>query len=157
MTAELFGSLALTGIGHGTDRAVMLGLAGYEPDTVDPLAADALVERAATDHRLRLPSDDEIAFDPATDIVFRRGTSLPDHPNGMRFTAVDARGDVVSRADYYSIGGGAIAGADIAVPPVTHVPPHPFSSAAELLAIGRAHDLALWEIVLANECSSTLR
>ena len=149
--AELFGSLALTGIGHGTDRAVMLGLAGFEPDTVDAAEAETLVARARTDRLLLLRSGVTLAFDPAADIVFARGTWLPVHPNGMRFTAFDAEGAIVLSGEYYSIGGGAIQGDGVEPAPDDVALPHPFSSAAELLATGRTCDLAWWEIVLANE------
>ena len=151
MRAELFGSLALTGIGHATDRAVMLGLAGYEPDSVDADEADALVATAGAEHLLRIRGGAALAFDPATDIVFQRGEWLPVHPNGMRFTAFDTAGAIVYGAEYYSIGGGAIQGAGVDVHTESAEIPYPFASAAELLATARRGDLALWEIVLANE------
>ncbi|MDT8267535.1 serine dehydratase beta chain, partial [Roseomonas sp. DSM 102946] len=85
--AELFGSLALTGRGHATDTAVLIGLTGAQPDTIDPDEAAERVRRLRATHRLPLPDGREIAFDPAQDLVFHMRESLPRHPNGLRFTA----------------------------------------------------------------------
>jgi L-serine dehydratase len=153
LRVELFGSLALTGIGHGTDRAVLLGLAGNAPETVDPDASEALLASVSASRTLRFANGHEIAFDPAADIVFQRGTSLPQHPNGMRFSALDATGNVLSSAEYFSIGGGAIEGNGIVPDRSTTDLPLLFDSAAELLALANARGLAFWEVVLANECA----
>jgi L-serine dehydratase len=150
---DLFGSLALTGRGHGTDRAVILGLAGYAPDTVSQHVIEALPNAVAADCTLCLPEGIDIAFDPATDIVFNKGLTLPQHPNGMRFTAFDPNGDVVHRAEYLSIGGGAVEGEGFASLRGGEDVPFPFASAAELLALADAESLAIWEVVKANECA----
>ena len=109
VSCELFGSLALTGKGHGTDKAVVLGLAGWLPETVDPSSADEIV--ASIRHQLHLPLGDRriIAFDPGSDVHFRYGEFLPEHPNALRLIATySGRGDDFEQT-YFSIGGGAIA------------------------------------------------
>ena len=108
VTGELFGSLALTGIGHGTDRAVVLGLLGEQPDRVDPDAIPALIDTVRTDGRLALGGRHPIAFDEAADLLLLRRQSLPGHPNGMRFTAFDNAGAPLDIRIYYSIGGGFV-------------------------------------------------
>jgi L-serine dehydratase len=154
---DLFGSLALTGRGHGTDRAVLLGLAGYAPDTVEQHVIAALPDAVAVDRTLLLPCGAAIAFDPATDIVFNRGTSLPYHPNGLRFSAFDRSGDVLHSAEYFSIGGGAVEGEGFESLRRSEDIPYPFTSAEELLAIADAAGLKLWEVVQANECAFVSR
>jgi L-serine dehydratase len=148
---ELYGSLSLTGKGHGTDGAVILGLAGETPEGVDPDAVPALVERIRTEKRLPLAGGEEMPFCEAEDLVFHK-SFLPSHPNGMAFTAMLTDGSRIVRR-YYSIGGGAIrmegeqpvrANVDI---------PYPFGSAAELLAIGDATGLSIADIVRANEAA----
>jgi L-serine dehydratase len=147
---DLFGSLALTGRGHATDRAVVLGLAGYAPATVPVDLITAVPDAVAASGRLRLSSGDEIAFDPARDIVFHHDASLPRHPNGMRFTAfID--GEPVAEAEYASIGGGAVEGPGFISASDAAEIPYPFVSAADLLAIADANGLAIWELVRANE------
>jgi L-serine dehydratase len=150
---DLFGSLALTGRGHGTDRAVVLGLAGYAPDTVEQRVIGAFPDTVATDRTLRLPAGIDIAFDPATDIVFNKGTTLPQHPNGLRFTAFDRGGAVLHSAEYFSIGGGAVEGEGFESLRRSEDVPYAFTSAAELLALAGADGLAIWEVVKANECA----
>jgi len=150
---ELYGSLAATGRGHGTDRAVLLGLEGEQPETVDPDRADGAVGRIAARRRLRLLGRDEIRFTPATDLVLDARTTLPRHPNGMRFTAYDARGAVLRQTTSYSVGGGFVvdegepAPAGVADADV----PYPFTSAAALLALCEARGLAISDVMLANE------
>ncbi len=148
---DLFGSLALTGRGHGTDRAVVLGLAGYAPATVEQRVIATVPDAVAAARVLRLPCGTEIAFDPATDIVFNVGRSLPQHPNGLRFTAFGETGGVLHAAEYFSIGGGAVEGEGFESLRRREDVPFPFASAAELLAIGAAEDLSIWQIVEANE------
>ena len=148
---DLFGSLALTGRGHGTDRAVLLGLAGYEPDSVDPEIAVTLADRVAADERLTVLGGASIGFVPSADIVFHLGTTLPHHPNGMRFRALDTGDELLFEGEYYSVGGGAVEGPGFKPVAASGDVPHPFASAAELLAIGAQHALAIWEIVKANE------
>jgi L-serine dehydratase len=142
IVAELYGSLGATGKGHGTDKAVILGLAGDEPDRVDVDTIAARLEAIRAAGRLELLGGHAVAFDPRTDLQFFRMKSLPFHPNGMRFVAFDAAGGELASRAYYSVGGGFIVAAELAadgkaqarlVPDPT-VLPHPFRSAAELLA-----------------------
>ncbi len=153
LLVDLFGSLALTGRGHATDTAVLLGLAGMQPDTIDPDEAAELARVARQTRRLPLPDGRAIRFDPAVDIVFRKGESLPAHPNGLRFTAWQADGTL--ERDFYSVGGGFVLSAGeatggarkSATPPV----PHPFSNSAELLAEAKAAGLSIAGLMRANE------
>jgi L-serine dehydratase len=148
---DLFGSLALTGIGHGTDRALVLGLCGYAPDAIDAATAHELPQSVAATGTLRLPAGTAIAFDPARDIAFNRETTLPYHSNGMRFTAT-LRSDPPIDAEYYSVGGGAVEGPGFTAAAAGADGPYAFSSADELLAIAETTGLAIWELVRANEC-----
>jgi len=135
---ELFGSLGATGHGHGSVAAVVLGLAGYDPETVDPPSVRPIVDAARATGRLRLAGGREIAFSPDTDVVLWRNKSIPLHPNGMTFVARDDTGAVLAERSYYSVGGGFVlddseaAGPRI-VPDAT-VLPYPFASGAQLLA-----------------------
>jgi len=152
---ELFGSLGLTGRGHGTDKALVLGLLGETPEEVDPDRIPALLGEVAERGRLRLLGGPEIAFDAREDLLFRRRQSLPAHPNGMRFTAYSADGAELLHREYYSIGGGFLAGAsaspdDPLVPGAADVP-HPFASGAELLAVCERTGLPISGVVMANE------
>jgi len=149
---ELFGSLALTGKGHATDTAVILGLAGWEPERVDPSQVAPIVERIVTDKALQAENGVRVAFDPATDLRFNRGTFLPEHPNALEFTAHGVDGALVKQR-YFSIGGGAIvkAGEQTQAAPVQLQ--HPFNSAAELLEIGAQEQLSIADIVRRNERS----
>ncbi len=155
---DLYGSLALTGRGHATDKAVILGLSGEKPDTVDADSANAMVELIRANNRLRLGGQTPIAFHEKSDLLFHETESLPLHPNGMRFTAFAASGDAIVSEVYYSVGGGFVVREDEAAggretanarQPV----PHEFASAAELLAIGRRTGLRIDAIVSANENS----
>ncbi len=149
---DLFGSLALTGRGHGTDRAIVLGLAGYAPDTVDVDLAQTLPGVVAERARLPLPSGREIAFAPAADIVFHPRETLPQHPNGMRFAAWSESGDCILESEYFSIGGGAVEGPGFDAPAAgAEDVPYPFVSAADLLAVAECAGIAIWELVRANE------
>lgn len=149
----LFGSLAWTGRGHATDKAVILGLAGELPDTVDPDRADALVARLGQEGRLKLAGSSEIAFDAGRDIVFDTLSIPPHHPNTLAFRALDAAGAVVAEQAWCSVGGGFIVRQDAADRPAAAGPPvpYPFADAAELLAQGEAAGLSIAEIVHANE------
>ncbi len=155
--AEVYGSLALTGKGHGTDKAIMLGLAGEDPQTVDPAEAEAMVEAIRAGKQLALAGHTVIPFDPDRDLVFNRRSRLPFHSNGMRFTAADERREPVDAGIYYSVGGGfvideAAAGdADTPGDDDAGSVPWPFSSSRELLATGREHGLSIPAIILANE------
>jgi L-serine dehydratase len=149
LRCELFGSLALTGKGHGTDTAVMLGLSGWLPEEVDPQKIPDIVKNIRNTETLLLRGDRPVAF-REEDIVFRMGEFLPEHPNAMRFFARYRGGREISQT-YFSIGGGAILaeGQDIDRSNVTVR--YPFSSAAELLATGRETGLSIAAIVWANE------
>ena len=158
--AELYGSLALTGIGHGTDRAVLLGLLGEEPATVDPDTVDASLAAIDATGQLPLLGSHTVAFTRATHLCFHRDIMLPpgartSHPNGMRFTARDRAGNMLLQQIYFSVGGGFIVedGADLdAVPLMTTAPsPYPFRSAAELLQMAGDAGLTIAELVFANE------
>ncbi len=152
---ELFGSLAMTGKGHGTDRAVLMGLEGEVPEEVDPEWMPRRVEEIRASGRLRLLGAHEIAFAEKADLVFNRRQLLPLHSNGMRFTAFDAAQEVLAERIYYSVGGGFVvneetAGQDRLVADETPLP-LPFKSGAELLAVCRRERKAIWQVMLANE------
>jgi L-serine dehydratase len=154
IAVRLYGSLALTGVGHGTDRAILVGLEGAEPETVDPDHIAAAVRRIRESGRLKLLGKHEIAFDEPMQLLFMQHERLPRHSNGMRFTALGAGQRVLRETDYYSIGGGFIVRGDEAEAAGTHdrpAPPYPFSSGAELLALCREHGLEIFELVFANE------
>jgi len=149
----LYGSLALTGRGHGTDKAVILGLSGMRQDTVDPEAVPDVLDRVALDERIELLGRHAVPFSPATDIEFRGGESLPYHPNALRIVA-RLKDNSVHQATFYSIGGGFIVrdGEQSDRVAALRAPaPLPYASAAELLALGRERGLRIAEIVRANE------
>ncbi len=151
----LLGSLAFTGKGHATDKAVILGLSGEHPETVEPDGAGALVARVRETKALNLAGRRSIAFDPATAIAFDTLTPAPRHPNTMRFAALDAEGKALADETWLSVGGGFIirdgAGGD---PPATGPQlPYPFRSGAELLARGRESGLSIAELMRANEAA----
>ncbi len=153
--AHLYGSLALTGKGHGTDKAVLLGLEGEMPETVDVDSVPARIERIRQERTLRVPGRGEISFDEATDLVFHRMESLPAHPNGMRFIAKDASGDEVLARTFYSVGGGFLVDDDTATGNMetgTAALPFGFRSGDELLAQAAASGLSLSEMTLRYEC-----
>ena len=157
LRAHLHGSLAFTGVGHATDRAVILGLAGFEPESYDREAADAALERIRDAKAVTPEGLGRLVFDPAADLVFDRTAPLPGHANGMRFCALDAEGDVIRDEIYYSIGGGfVLTEAELAKgrntddgPPV----PYPFHSAAEMLAMCRETGKTIADLKRANELS----
>jgi L-serine dehydratase len=157
IVVTLYGSLALTGRGHGTDKAILLGLMGETPDDVDPDTVEARLERARGDRRLALLGEREIAFSELEDLRFRMRQRLPQHPNGMRFQALDAGGQELERREYYSVGGGFVVNQDNAaedriVSDRTRIP-YPFGSGAELLRLCAGHDLRIAQLMLANECA----
>lgn len=149
---ELFGSLAWTGEGHGTGKAVILGLAGEKPETVDPDAADALAEDVRERRTLDLGGW-RVMFDPAADLVFDRVGEAPVHPNTLMFTAFDATGEVLARERWCSVGGGfVVPESEVGAPPRDGPEvPYPFRSGAELLRTGSRTGLSIAEIVFANE------
>jgi L-serine dehydratase len=157
--ADLYGSLALTGRGHATDKAVLLGLSGEQPDTVDPEAVEPLVDEARSRHTLRLAGRFAIQFDEADDPAFHGDESLPRHPNGLRLTGFDAAGQGLESATYYSVGGGFVVSEEEAK--AGHaggnepggLVPQEFGSAADLLEIGRRTGLPIADIVRQNEAA----
>ena len=153
--AEVFGSLALTGRGHGTDKAVMMGLEGHMPNLVDPDLIPAALERIRGEKRIRLLGTHEIAFDEKHDLIMNKRQKLPFHTNGMRFTAYDAEGEIIATRDYYSVGGGFVVNQDEAaedriVADTTELP-YPFHSGAELLQQCETHGLTIASLMFANE------
>ena len=154
IAVRLYGSLALTGAGHGTDRAVLVGLEGAAPETVDPDSIEPTLERIRSSGRIRLLGEREIAFDEPMQLLFMRHERLARHSNGMRFTALDRGGALLREEEYYSIGGGFIVRGDEAEAREAHAhapPRYPFASGAELLALCREHGLEMFELILANE------
>jgi L-serine dehydratase len=152
---DLYGSLALTGRGHSTDRAVLLGLSGEAPDRVDPDQVESMVRRIRDQQALRLDGRRQIQFRERDDLRFRIDKTLAFHSNGMRFTAFDGVGAVLSRKIYFSVGGGFVVDETEAqhvgdAPRMPHVP-YPFASAAELLAHGNASKKRIPEMIRSNE------
>ncbi len=155
LRAELFGSLGATGHGHGTPKAVLLGLEGNSPRTVDIAKADLDVERIKADRRISLLGDHEIAFDPDTQLILHRRRSLPYHANGMTLAAFDAEGAPLLEKTYYSVGGGFVVdedaiGADRVKPDDT-VLRYPFRTGAELLRLTAETGLSVSSLMLENE------
>ena len=151
---ELFGSLALTGRGHGTDRAVQLGLQGETPDEIDPGCIDPMLCEIRERKSVRLLRTCEVPFEESRDLLFVGDRTLPGHSNALRFTAFDRAGQVLKVGIFYSIGGGFICGEHGESLPqerAMNPPPYPFSSAAELLRLGEEHGISIWQIVLENE------
>jgi len=149
---ELYGSLALTGHGHCTDRAILLGLCGELPDQIEPETIEPKLVAMRGAKKLKLAGAKEIAFNEATDLLWHKDKTLAAHSNGMRFTAFDANGGVIATQVYFSIGGGFILreGESAGAKAVKAVP-FLFSSADELLRIGDERGLEIWEIALENE------
>jgi L-serine dehydratase len=157
LRASLHGSLAFTGVGHATDRATILGLAGFEPATYDAAKAEATLAAIKARKVIDVPGLGEMAFDPGRDLVFDYGPALPGHANGMILKATDAQGDVIMEETYYSIGGGFVltagelaeaggskakARADV---------PYPFEKADEMLEMAKASGLSIAAMKRANE------
>jgi L-serine dehydratase len=155
---DLYGSLALTGKGHATDRAILLGLSGQQPHSLCPDEADAIVHAVRDTGRLRLGGERDMEFIEARDLHFRQRERLPHHSNGMRFTALGADGGVLDAKVYYSIGGGAIVDEDAvarnAPPEGSWDMPYNYHSADELLAIAEREGLTIADIARANERAS---
>ncbi len=159
LEVRLYGSLALTGMGHGTDRAVLLGLSGNEPATIDPGVIEATVAEIRATRKLTLAGNRAIGFDEARDLLFERGTMFPpgaqtQHPNGLRIAAYDDAGNAIAERTYFSIGGGFIVedGAGAGAESETEVElPYSFHSAAELLEVAHTHGLSIDQVMMANE------
>jgi L-serine dehydratase len=157
LRASLHGSLAFTGVGHATDRATILGLAGFVPETYDSDRAEAALVRIRETRRIEVPGLPPLRFDPGSDLVFDYGTALPGHANGMILRATDAQGDVILQETYYSIGGGFVLteqqlaeSAGTGRKPAADVP-YPFATAGEMLAMARASGLGIAAMKRANE------
>ena len=156
--AELYGSLGATGKGHGSDKAVLLGLQGEEPDKVDVDAIDALLVRVRAERRLVLLQQHAVAFDERNDLAFIT-RALPFHANGLRFIAFDAAGAEIAARTYYSVGGGFVVSDEVAadgsaqkrIAPDTTVLPHPFHTGEELLQRTRDTGLSIAQLMRANE------
>jgi len=156
---ELYGSLGATGRGHGTGTAVLLGLSGLEPDTVDPDAIPAMLESIRAEREIKLLGAGNIAFDEETDVLYHATKALAFHSNGMTFSAFDATGALLGMHTYYSVGGGFVVSEEAAedgarhgkIAPDTTVLPYPFHSADALLAIARANTCSIADIMRANE------
>jgi L-serine dehydratase len=160
--ADLYGSLALTGAGHGTDRAVILGLLGEEASKLDPDTIDSKLESIHLSATLSLLGRHIVPFRAEQHIVFHRDQMIPpgartQHPNGIRFTAFDVTGAALFSATYFSIGGGFIVedGADVNAAPVvtTSSLPYPFRSAAELLEMAKRDNRRIDQVMMRNECA----
>jgi L-serine dehydratase len=157
--SQLYGSLGATGKGHGSDKAVLLGLAGHEPDTVDVEAIPALLETMRSSGQLVLQGGRRIGFDEKTDLVFHRRETLPFHANGMRFEAFDASGAEITNRAYYSVGGGFVVSDEVAadgskqkvIAPDSTVLPHPFHSGDELLVRAQEIGGSIADVVRHNE------
>lgn len=158
--AHLYGSLALTGVGHATDFAVVAGLLGETPEHVDPPAVRERIEVLRQSTSLTLPGGTVVAFDPPTDLLLHKSEFLPEHPNGMTLEALGAGGEVVYTNTYFSIGGGAVLDrrelaaklqndVDVELRPVRY----PFDSARELLEQCQKHNLSIADLIWANELS----
>ena len=152
---ELYGSLGATGKGHGSDKAVILGLEGDTPEQVDTKSITARLEAIRRDGRLNILGEHSIEFDEALHLIMHRRKALPYHPNGMRFTALTADGDVLQAAVYYSIGGGFVVNESAADgnPITTDTTPQPyaFKSGAELLRLCNQHALSISALMMENE------
>jgi L-serine dehydratase len=161
LSVDLYGSLALTGIGHGTDRAILLGLLGEAPDTVDPATVETKIAAIRSTNSLKLAGRKTIPFTEAENLNFRRNQMYPDpavpsHPNGMRFTAFDNTGTKLADGVFYSVGGGFIVSeAERTAESLTstRTVPYPFRSAADLLATAKQHNLTIANLLLANEAA----
>ncbi len=157
LCASLHGSLAFTGVGHATDRATVLGLAGFLPATYDADKADAALARIRDSKLIEVPGLPPLQFDPRTDLQFDFGPALPGHANGLILRATDAQGDVILSETYYSIGGGFVltsdelaATTDKKARPKANVP-FPFETAAEMLAMAKSSGKTIAQMKRANE------
>jgi len=161
LRAVLHGSLAFTGVGHATDRATILGLAGFRPDSYDACAAERALAEIAAQKRVTPEGLPPLRFDPKTDLVFDFDTALPGHANGMVLEALDSQGDVILQEVFYSVGGGfVLTEAELAAgkntddgPPV----PYPFHSAAEMLQMCTETGASVADLKRANELSRVRR
>ena len=153
--AELYGSLGATGKGHGTDKAILLGLEGEEPDQVNPDAVDSHLERIRTQQCVRLLGAFPVHFNERDDLVFLRRETLPFHPNGMRCVAFAADGLVLLEKTYYSVGGGFVVSKDAignpALLPDPRLLPYPFKSGDEIVKLCALHNITVAQLMWKNE------
>ncbi|RUR20207.1 L-serine ammonia-lyase [Legionella sp. km535] len=150
---ELYGSLALTGKGHGTDKAILNGLENKAPETVKPESMIPRMHEILSSHTLNLAGKKNIPFNEATDLLFLQKELLPKHTNGMRFSVFDDQGTELFSQVYYSIGGGFITTEEEFDQPSedTDPPPYPFSTAEQLLNLCQSNNLTIAELMMANE------
>lgn len=154
---DLLGSLGATGKGHGSDKAVLLGLSGEHPETVDVDTIDSRLQAIRDSQTLVLTTGQHIKFDESKDLIMHRRKSLPFHPNAVCFEATDQSGNSVLRRTYYSVGGGfvldetAAEGENPLVQDETTLP-YPFTTGAEILELSKQHDLSIAQMMMANEC-----
>jgi L-serine dehydratase len=159
LRAELYGSLGATGKGHGSDKAVLLGLSGHEPDTVDVNQIQAYLDAIRTHGALNVLGRQPVTFDEKADLIFNRRETLPLHANGMSFTAFDASGTELLNKIFYSVGGGFVVSADVAadgalqkrIAPDTTILPYPFHTGDELLEQCQREGVSIAEIMRRNE------
>jgi L-serine dehydratase len=161
LRVDLYGSLALTGHGHGTDRAILLGLSGHTPQNIDPDEVDGILSTLRTTARLELPGNGTIPFEEKKDMLFHRDQMYPEpgvisHPNGMRFSAFDRAGQLLLQRICFSIGGGFIVSDEELLSMQTaeaREVPFPFFTAEELLERASAAGLTIAQLIMANECA----
>lgn len=153
VTVEVHGSLAFTGKGHGTDKAILMGLEGENPESIDPDSVESRMEKINIKHTLSLNQLKIISFNPQLHLIFNLTTLLPKHSNGMSFKAFDAKSNLLAHDIYYSIGGGFIIDEND-----TQINnneksdcPYPFNNTEELMAQCRQHKLSIAELMMANE------
>ena len=157
LRASLHGSLAFTGVGHATDRATILGLAGFLPDSYDATRAEEVLHQIRIARQIEPPGLGPLQFDPERDLIFDYGPALPGHANGMILRATDAQGDVILEETYYSIGGGfVLTAAELAAAgegkkTARADVPYPFDTAAEMLRMARESGLSIAAMKRANE------
>jgi L-serine dehydratase len=151
----LYGSLGATGKGHGTDKAVMLGLEGEQPDLVDPDLIESRLDAIRGSKTLRLAGKHPVRFSVAEDLVFHRRETLPFHPNGMTLQALDAQGNILLNNTFYSVGGGFVVEKDAdgqaSLVAAEIDLPYSFTSGAELLALCASHGMSIAQVMWANE------
>ena len=155
---ELYGALALTGTGHATDKAIVLGLMGEMPESVDPETANSRYQAVCRNRQLYLPGQRPIHFDKSSDIIFNN-TPLPEHPNGLRLLAFDQQGITVEDQTWFSVGGGFVVPAEdtqktdnMRMPGVKNIP-YPFESAEELLNKCLSCNMSVAQLMMANEAA----
>jgi L-serine dehydratase len=152
---ELYGSLGATGKGHGSDKAVMLGLEGETPEKVDTDGVAARLDAIRASGFLTVLGEHPITFNEKRHLVMHRRKSLPFHPNGMRFTALADGGQVLATAVFYSVGGGFVVDESATdgnwLGPDTTAQPYPFTTGAELLDLCGQHDLSISQLMMENE------